>query len=458
MDSPQPHSVIDSWLQGFKHHADFNQHDDPNYYVSVPETLITSSTPVSFALGTGSQILSPSLSKCASTQHELIIVTCFWAKSSSQENICSLLLRLSAKAISQNRKIQVRICFSSRSITQKLFQTSKIEGEIYSDSSWVQLGLPSREDLRGLEMVVKSVFVRPFCVMHPKFILIDRKTAFMLSCNVSWENWFEGCVEMEGGVAKSLFEFWIIFWARGIAPLPPIPADVEGLIVSEDDTTAMIKHIHFPSDFPAPTTILLPSPHHVDPRFGFFSSPKPPPTPLNTFLLNLLTNAKHSIFIQTPNLTSPPLISALFLALQRGINIHLITSSRLMILEQLVTAGTITEFEVWKLRRRYTHLLSYYHQKSKNPDLENPTQKPGDLRIGYYHVRKGGKAEEEPVKSHLKLVMVDEEVTVLGSGNMDRASWYTSQELGVAFFSREMAGKIRECVDAGLEGRVDYVC
>jgi phosphatidylserine/phosphatidylglycerophosphate/cardiolipin synthase-like enzyme len=458
MDSPQPHAIIESWLHDFKYHADFSQHDDPNYYVSAPETLITSSTPVSFALGTGSQILSSTLSKCASTQYELIIVTCFWAKSSSQEAICSLLLNLSAKAISQNRKIQVRMCFSSRSIAQKLFQTSKIEGKIYPASLWVQLGLPSPKDLRGLEMVVKSVFIRPFCVMHPKFILIDRKTVFMPSCNVSWENWFEGCIEAEGEIARSLFEFWINFWARGIAPLPPIPVNAESFTVSEEDTTAMIKHIHFAPDFPAPTTILLPSPHHINPHFSIFLSPKPPPTPLNIFLLSLLTNAKHSIFIQTPNLTSSPLISALFLALQRGINIHLITSSHLMILEQLVTASTITEFEVWKLRRRYTRLLSYYHQKSKNPDPENPTQKPGELSIGYYHSRKGGKVKEEPVKSHLKLVMVDEEVTVLGSGNMDRASWYTSQELGVAFFSREMAGMIRECVDGGLEGRVEYVC
>jgi phosphatidylserine/phosphatidylglycerophosphate/cardiolipin synthase-like enzyme len=129
-----------------------------------------------------------------------------------------------------------------------------------------------------------------------------------------------------------------------------------------------------------------------------------------------------------------------------------------MILEQLVTAGTTTEFEVWKLRRRYTGLLNQYHRISKNSDPENPTQKPGELRIGYYHLRKSGKAEEEPVKSHLKLVIADEEITVLGSGNMDRASWYTSQELGVAFFSAEMAEKIRECVDEGLEGRIQYVC
>lgn len=88
-----------------------------------------------------------------------------------------------------------------------------------------------------------------------------------------------------------------------------------------------------------------------------------------------------------------------------------------MILEQLVTAGTITEFELWKLRRHYTKLLNQYATRTDPEALE---LEPGKLRIGYYHAR-NGEEEEEPVKSHLKLVLVDEEVVVLGSGNMDRA-------------------------------------
>jgi phosphatidylserine/phosphatidylglycerophosphate/cardiolipin synthase-like enzyme len=123
-----------------------------------------------------------------------------------------------------------------------------------------------------------------------------------------------------------------------------------------------------------------------------------------------------------------------------------------MILEQLVTAGTITEFEVWKLRRRYTRLLNAYNNSLKNPDLENPAVKPGALKVGYFRKREG--RGEEPVKSHLKMVVVDEEITVLGSGNMDRASWFTSQELGVALFGNEVAESIREAVNEGLEGRV----
>lgn len=82
---------------------------------------------------------------------------------------------------------------------------------------------------------------------------------------------------------------------------------------------------------------------------------------------------------------------------------------------------------------------------------------PGVLKIGYYRPR-DGQGRGEPVKSHLKCVVMDEEVTVLGSANMDRASWYTSQELGVALFSMEFARRVRSTIDEGLKRRVRYVC
>ena len=128
-----------------------------------------------------------------------------------------------------------------------------------------------------------------------------------------------------------------------------------------------------------------------------------------------------------------------------------------MMLEQLVTAGTITEYEIWKLRRRYKKLLQS-HERSTPDDLEAQRPKPGVLTIGYFRPTREGRVGTEPLKSHLKLTIVDGEVVVLGSGNMDRASWYTSQELGVAFVSREVAALVRESVESGLEGRVRFVC
>ncbi len=474
MASSTSSAITKGWLDYLKPHQQSNQGDDPNYWASTPENLIASSRAVNFSIGTGSQVFSSILSKCTQAQHELIISTCFWAKSPSQDAIYTLLVRLSNKGMSQNRKIQVRICFSSQSFMQKLFQTSSLDGRVYLPSEWVSLGLPSPEYLRGIELVVKCIFVRPFSVMHSKFILVDRKLAFMPSCNVSWEDWFEGCIEMRGGVAEKLFEFWAAFWSRGGASLPPLPSveiadcispftdpplpDIEVPETISPFTDPLLNQVSFLPSSPTTETILLPSPHHINPHFIPFFPSTPPPTPLNTFLLHAFGQARNSIYIQTPNLTSVPALNALFSALTLGVSVTIVTSSKLMILEQLVTAGTITEFEIWKLHRRYQTLVNQYHRKliSDNSDAEGQPTRPGTLKIGYYHARIG-ESEGEPVKSHLKLAIIDEEITVLGSGNMDRASWYTSQELGVALISKNIAGKIRNCVSEALERRVEYV-
>ena len=72
--------------------------------------------------------------------------------------------------------------------------------------------------------------------------------------------------------------------------------------------------------------------------------------------------------------------------------------------------------------------------------------------MGYFkHVPERG----PEVKCHIKCTIVDARVVVLGSGNMDRASWYTSQELGVAVESMEVVAQVRKELDVALEGRVE---
>jgi phosphatidylserine/phosphatidylglycerophosphate/cardiolipin synthase-like enzyme len=149
-----------------------------------------------------------------------------------------------------------------------------------------------------------------------------------------------------------------------------------------------------------------------------------------------------------------------------------------MILEQLVTAGTTTARCMQKLAKRYKTLVSLsplpasrssatplrpdaYDEEAAlgtSTPTPTPTPAPGALTIEFFEPRGGacgpGGERGEPLQSHLKLTVVDELVAVLGSGNMDRASWFTSQELGVAFFDREMAVKVREAVGREMEGRV----
>ncbi|KAJ8060151.1 hypothetical protein OCU04_010500 [Sclerotinia nivalis] len=230
---------------------------------------------------------------------------------------------------------------------------------------------------------------------------------------------------------------------------------------SDSSLLASIDLSHLPANI---ETLLLPHTHSSYNPFSVFFTPnaKTPSTPLNTFLLSNISSAKSSINIYTPNITYTPVINALFEALARGVDIRIVVSRKLMILEQIVTAGTVTEWEVYKMERRYRKLVS--RSSRRTDDLEAGNTRIGNLEIVYFNpalvnvndsnsptteteesvarsIENIGK-ESQPVKLHLKMTIIDNEITILGSGNMDRASWVTSQELGVTIFSEQVARRL----------------
>lgn len=463
--------LVADWSHSLSESTASNTNDDPNYFADDSKSLVTSSHVHSFQVGTGDSIFAETLTRIENAQSEVLFVTCFWARSPSLEKLSKSLKILSRKSHhardSGAPKIRVRIGFSSRSLFQKLLQTGSLDGYVYPPSEWVsKLGLPPPEELSGLDLEIKSVFVRPFSVMHPKFVCVDRQLVFLPSCNVSWEEWFEGCLSLSGPVVNNFIKFWHEFWGRGSGELPPLPP----FQTKEDPVTTLNRRLSVVQDLPSwlsylnstigdtIPTVFLPSPHHVNPQFRpipCLNAPKPPPTPLNLFLLKLFERAKFSIYIQTPNLTCPWVFNALLGALARGVDVDIVTSERLMILEQLGTAGTTTSMQVKKLVRKYrklpieTPIYDTERDPPGHPDIR------GRLHIEYYEPRKDAeKQEQEPVQSHLKLTIVDEEFVVLGSGNMDRASWYTSQELGVAFWSTDLAAEVFALVRRNLQGRL----
>jgi phosphatidylserine/phosphatidylglycerophosphate/cardiolipin synthase-like enzyme len=459
-----------NWLEEISCRLKFNPDRRPNYFASDPKCLVTTSQPLSFTLGTGPQVLSSVLPLCLETNYELIIVSCFWSKkSASCKDVASMLRKLSDKALRLGRVIQVRLCFSSESSWRR-FNPARMKGKVHEPRYWRRLGLPAAEEISGLNLVVKSAFVPPFSVMHPKFILMDRHRAWMPSCNVSWETWFEGCIEMQGDITVKIYDFWSAFWGAAGAELPPLPSDTESntrkypeleIISGETEQSRARMASQTPVSLSKIPTILLPSPHRWNPHFF---RRRHHTTPLTSFLQHLFRAAQSKIYIQTPNLTSRIVIKALMACLKRGVDIHIITSRRLMTLEQLVTAGSTTEHEVRHLGRYYKHRqhkrderINKWRERVGARIVSIGTGPPrlGSLDIGYYNPKVLSDINE-PVKSHLKFVCVDDEVAVLGSGNMDRASWHTSQELGIAFFSKDLATRLSQSVEDALKDRVEY--
>lgn len=126
-----------------------------------------------------------------------------------------------------------------------------------------------------------------------------------------------------------------------------------------------------------------------------------------------------------------------------------------MILEQLVTAGTTTSRCVSTLIKRYKKLRA--RRAKSDEESAIAATRLGKLRISYFEpvggLKERGREGGEPQQSHLKMLCVDGKVVVLGSGNLDRASWFTSQELGVAFWDGELVREVEGLVDRAMEGR-----
>ncbi|GAB7343412.1 hypothetical protein MBLNU457_1443t2 [Dothideomycetes sp. NU457] len=181
--------------------------------------------------------------------------------------------------------------------------------------------------------------------------MVDRETVVLPSCNVSWEDWFEGGVVLSGAVVSHFRGFWERHWGgfRGSngslsLPLRHAGEDLSHLVTDADSGEDVLPK-RMALDIKDVDTVFLESDYHINPCFRPFpwqSIPSPPRTPLNAFLLAVFRTVKHRIYIQTPNVTAIPVLNAVLDMLRRGVEVHILTSERLMILEQLVTAGTTT--------------------------------------------------------------------------------------------------------------------
>jgi len=456
-----------------------------------PPVVLSSSTPQAFQLGTGASIFTHTLIPAiVSAKSEIIFVTCFWAPSKTLSALHDALTKLAAHRLNLAKStntnglnpLKISICLSSRSLFQKLFHPQSRDGYVYPPSSWQKdFGLPDPELLKAahIDLHVKSLFFLPFSVMHPKFVIIDRRHAFVPSCNVSWEAWLEGCVEVTGDAVQHLMSFYSLTWDRDLDHRQPLQGlgPQNTMLDARQVGLALVPssaHIHatIPTTIESLPTLVLPSQFHRNPHFRPFpwqKTRKPPPTPLNIAVLDLFDQARRSIYIQTPNLTCEPVVIALLDAVTRGVDVTIVTSRNMMLLEQLVTAGTTTSWCVRSLVRRYRKLSERLSHDVDDVEATRPSL--GQLRISYFRPRRVAQAvgheteplivaatqEEEPVHSHLKLTIVDGEYTILGSGNMDRASWYTSQELGILFHDGQFAATVKSTVERVLDTRLDLV-
>lgn len=93
----------------------------------------------------------------------------------------------------------------------------------------------------------------------------------------------------------------------------------------------------------------------------------------------------------------------------------------------------------------------FWYTGAESPALKDEDDTEGVEKVG--DRVEVGEATRGAVKTHVKALVVDGEVTVLGSCNADRASWWTSGEVGVVVLDKVWAEDVRRGLVKGLGGR-----
>ena len=382
----------------------------------LPQQQIDSSGTVhGFRIGNGLDITNLACHYILQARTSVHIATCFWAKSASLDALSSALEELSRRACDRGRIVSCKIVVSSISLLQKLVGA---EHEMYNGNRLQDLGLPLGKDLAGLDIQVDRCFKRPVGVYHGKFTVVDDNLLILCSSNVSWENWLELGSVYSGPIVQSFLSYFNVISqqdeGKSLLSLQPASYYVPDPEITQINLSTRIAFLPR-----LPSRILFPFCHNAQ-------------APAPVAFSSIVQNAKSSLFIVTPNLTAPLLLEDLKAALRRGVDIDVHIPRRMMVLEQILTLGFISEFKIFWLRRWAKQ------------------QQQGSLNIHWFQ-------HSVYDKSHVKLMVADDQVVVMGSSNLDRASESTSGEVNVAFTHRSTAMQIRDKTQGVLTAAGCYV-
>lgn len=175
----------------------------------------------------------------------------------------------------------------------------------------------------------------------------------------------------------------------------------------EDEMTPYIPHA---SHEPFPMALVNRSPHGPP-------NHKSVVTPQNAAWLSALRSATRSVFIQSPTLNASPLVPAIAAACERGVDVHC-----------YICLGYNDSGELLPLQGGHNDMVAHQLYGSLSPEAKK--------RLHYFwYVAKDQSRpivqERKKRSCHIKLMIADERVGVVGNGNQDTQSWFHSQEINV---------------------------
>ncbi|KAI2467138.1 hypothetical protein F4781DRAFT_403208 [Annulohypoxylon bovei var. microspora] len=212
----------------------------------------------------------------------------------------------------------------------------------------------------------------------------------------------------------------------------------EGNAPDCDPRDEMTPYMPHPSHEPFPIALVC-RPPYGPPNHASVSNPQ------NAAWLSALRNAQRNVFIQTPTLNAEPLIPAIVEACEREVDVYC-----------YVCLGYNDSGEMLPMQGGHNEAIAH----NLYTNLLSPAAK--QRLHWHWYVAKDQTGPITQTKKrrscHIKLLIADEHVGIVGNGNQDTQSWFHSQEINVMIDSpqicRAWIEALRRNQNTHLYGRV----
>lgn len=190
-----------------------------------------------------------------------------------------------------------------------------------------------------------------------------------------------------------------------------IQRDTTGNAPDSDQEPPMRPYVILPPHKPFPMALVNREPWGAPNHTSIY-------TPQNSAFLSAFKHAKHSIFIQTPNMNAEPILEALLDAVRRGVTVTC-----------YLCLGYNDAGQLLPFQNGTNEMIANRLYLSLHTDEERSR-----LRIFNYVAKDQTKPIHNKYKKrscHIKLMIIDERVAIQGNGNLDTQSFYHSQEVNL---------------------------
>ncbi|TLS26883.1 hypothetical protein PpBr36_04868 [Pyricularia pennisetigena] len=192
--------------------------EDPSQGVVSPSLMGSNGVMPLTIISTIPDIVRHMANLIVAAEHDVFIATNFWQNSEASKYITEAIRELSRRAEGRDDKVVVKIMYDRGSVRQVFDQHHIVPEKDYAGKA---VCLPKASEIPNVDLEVMNYHNPLLGTFHAKYMVVDRRIALLQSNNIQDNDNLEMMVHLEGPIVDSIYDMALLSWSKALTP--PLP-------------------------------------------------------------------------------------------------------------------------------------------------------------------------------------------------------------------------------------------